>query len=129
MAKPNKINLIVDFIDIIWVEVQTRFGENATTKDIVYHLTEKGLCEPTRIRNYLIIYDFDILLKVNKGHITHTFMDLAIKYGMSDRQIQSIVYKYRSKFTKNATIITDYKIKIKESNKNRARKPLKERVL
>ena len=35
MAKPNKINLIVDFIDIIWVEVQTRFGENATTKDIV----------------------------------------------------------------------------------------------
>ena len=77
----------------------------------------------------MIIYDFDILLKINKGHITHTFMDLAIKYEMSDRQIQSIVYKYRSKFTKNATIITDYKIKIKESNKNRARKPLKERVL
>tara|TARA_R110002110_G_scaffold400053_1_gene616200 strand:+ start:409 stop:768 length:360 start_codon:yes stop_codon:yes gene_type:complete len=119
----------VDFIEIIWVEVQTRFGENASTKDVVYHLTEKGLCEPTRIRNYLIIYDFDILLKVNKGHITHTFMDLAIKYGMSDRQIQSIVYKYRSKFTKNATIITDYKIKIKESHKNKIRKPLKQRVL
>tara|TARA_R110000765_G_scaffold151098_1_gene253753 strand:+ start:518 stop:877 length:360 start_codon:yes stop_codon:yes gene_type:complete len=119
----------VDFIEIIWVEVQTRFGENASTKDVVYHLTEKGLCEPTRIRNYLIIYDFDILLKVNRGHITHTFMDLAIKYEMSERQIQSIVYKYRSKFTKNATIITDYKIKIKESHKNKIRKPLKQRVL
>ena len=129
MAKPNNINLIIDFIEIMWIEVQTRFGEYATPKDVVYHLTERGLCEPTRIRNYLIIHDFDILLKQNKGHITHTFMDLAIKYEMSDRQIQSIVYKYRSKFTKNATIIADYKIKIKESNKNRTRKALKRRVL
>tara|TARA_R110000824_G_scaffold314624_6_gene501468 strand:+ start:2563 stop:2949 length:387 start_codon:yes stop_codon:yes gene_type:complete len=124
MAKPNKINLIIDFIDIIWIEVQTRFGEFATPKDVVYHLTERGLCEPTRIRNYLIIHDFDVLLKVNKGHITHTFMDLAIKYEMSDRQIQGIVYKYRSKFTKKDTILTDYKVKIKENHKKKERKTL-----
>ena len=123
MAKPNKIKFVIDFIDVIWSEVQTRFGEHATPKDVVYHLAEKGLCEPTRIRNYLIILDFDNILKENKGHVTHTFMDLSIKYDLSDRQIQGIVYKYRPKFTKNETILGDYKLKIKENrkkaNKNR----------
>ena len=63
MAKPNKIKFVIDFIDIIWDEVKTRFGDFATPKDVVYHLVEKGLCEPTRVRNYLIIYDFDKILK------------------------------------------------------------------
>ena len=125
MAKPNKITFIVDFIDIIWNEVQTRFGEHATPKDVVYHLAERGLCEPTRIRNYLIIYDFDTILRENEGHVTHTFMDLSIKYDLSDRQIQGIVYKYRPKFTKNETILGEYKVKIKENHK----KTRKKRVL
>ena len=116
MAKPNKITFVIDFIDTIWDEVQTRFGEFATPKDVVYHLVEKGLCEPPRVRNYLIITDFDIILKENKGHVTHTFMDLSIKYNLSDRQIQGIVYKYRPKFTKNETILGDYKLKVKENN-------------
>ena len=80
-------------------------------------MVEKGLCEPTRVRNYLIIYDFDKLLKENQGHVTHTFMDLSIKYNLSDRQIQGIVYKYRPKFTKNETILGEYKIKVKENHK------------
>ena len=71
----------------------------------------------TRIRNYLIILDFDIILKENQGHVTHTFMDLSIKYDLSDRQIQGIVYKYRPKFTKNETILGEYKVKIKENHK------------
>ena len=99
MAKPNKIEFIIDFIDIIWNEVQTRFGEYATPKDVVYHLAERGLCEPTRIRNYLIICDFDVILRANKGHVTHTFMDLSIKYHISERQAQTIVYKERRKQT------------------------------
>jgi len=117
MAKPNKIKFVVNFIDIIWDEVQTRFGEFATPKDVVYHLAERGLIEPTRVRNYLIIIDFDKILRKNKGHVTHTFMDLSIKYDLSDRQIQGIVYKYRPKFTKNETILGDYKIKVKENHK------------
>ena len=121
MAKPNDITIIKEFIEIVWSEVQTRFGEYATTKDVVYHLAERGLCEPTRIRNYLIIYDFDRILKDNKGHVTHTFMDLSIKYELSDRQIQGIVYKYRPKFTKNETILGDYKLKIKEKRKKKRR--------
>ena len=119
MAKPNKINYVIDFIEIIWDEVQTRFGEMATPKDVVYHLVEKGLCEPTRVRNYLIINDFDNMLRKNEGHVTHTFMDLSIKYNLSDRQIQGIVYKYRPKFTRNETIIGDYKIKVKQQRRKK----------
>lgn len=120
------MTFVVDFIDIIWDEVQTRFGEFATPKDVVYHLVENGLCEPTRVRNYLIIYDFDNILRKNEGHVTHTFMDLSIKYDLSDRQIQGIVYKYRPKFTKHETILNEYKIKVKEKNRNK--KILKKRL-
>ncbi len=123
MAKPNKITYIIDFIEIMWTEITTRFGDDAMPKDVVYHLVERGLCEPTRVRNYLIIYDFDKILKENKGHVTHTFMDLSIKYELSDRQIQGIVYKYRPKFTKNETILGDYKLKVKENKRKTRKKP------
>ena len=122
MAKPNKISFIKEFIEIIWSEIQTRFGEYATPKDVIYHLAERGLCEPTRIRNYLIICDFDTILRANKGHVTHTFMDLSIKYDLSDRQIQGIVYKYRPKFTKNETILGEYRIKAKENHQKTRKK-------
>ena len=45
----------------------------------------------------MIIYDFDCLLKFNEGNRTHTFMDLSIKYDISERQAQSVVYKERKK--------------------------------
>ena len=122
MAKPNKIKFVIDFIDIIWDEVKTRFGDFATPKDVVYHLVEKGLCEPTRVRNYLIIYDFDKILKENKGHVTNTFMYLSIKYHLSDRKIHGIVYKFRQKFTKNDTILGDYKLKVKENHRKQRKK-------
>lgn len=125
MAKPNKIEYVIEFINIIWSEVNTRFGDEATPKDIIYHLAEKGLCEPTRVRNYLIIYDFDKMLRDNDGHVTHTFMDLSIKYELSDRQIQGIVYKYRPKFTRNETIIGQYKQSIKSSNQKKRLKKVK----
>jgi hypothetical protein len=104
MAKPNKVTHVEDFIETIWNEIQTRFGEYATPKDIVYHLIERGIAEPTRVRNYLIIKEFDRLLVENEGHVTHTFMDLSIIYDLSDRQVQGIVYKYRNKFRKDANI-------------------------
>ena len=31
-------------------------------------------------------------------------MDLSIKYNLSDRQVQGIVYKYRAKFQKKANL-------------------------
>lgn len=104
MSKPNEIDHVENFIELVWNEIQTRFGEYATPKDIVYHLIEKGVIEPTRLRNYLIIKEFDRILVQNEGHVTHTFMDLSIIYELSDRQVQGVVYKYRNKFKKDSNI-------------------------
>ena len=95
MAKPNNLEIVNEFSDFVWVEIQTRFGDFATPKDIIYHFIERGLVEPTKLRNYLILKDFDKFLVTNKGHVTNTFYDLSIKYNLSDRQVQGIVYKYR----------------------------------
>ena len=53
----------------------------------------------------MIIYDFDCMLRFNEGNRTHTFMDLSIKYEISERQAQSVVYKERrkQKLTENIT--------------------------
>ena len=45
----------------------------------------------------MIIADFDKLLSINKGSRTHTWMDLSIKYNISESQAQNIVYKERKK--------------------------------
>ena len=54
----------------------------------------------------MIIFDFDCMLRKNEGNRTYTFMDLSIKYDISERQAQSIVYKERNKevVTKNILI-------------------------
>ena len=45
----------------------------------------------------MIIVDFDRLLVANKGSRTRTWMDLSIKYNISESQAQNIVYKERKK--------------------------------
>jgi hypothetical protein len=94
---PNKINIVYDYLDLMSVEVLKRFGETATNKDILKHLVERGIVDPRRLRNYMIIADFDRRLVYNKGNRTHTFMDLSLKYEVSESQAQNIVYKYRKK--------------------------------
>lgn len=47
----------------------------------------------------MIIADFDRMLVGNEGSRTHTFMDLSIKYEISESQAQNIVYKERKKST------------------------------
>lgn len=94
---PNKINIVYDYLDLMSIEVLKRFGETATNKDILKHLVERGIVDPRRLRNYMIIADFDRRLVYNKGNRTHTFMDLSLKYEVSESQAQNIVYKYRKK--------------------------------
>ena len=36
--------------------------------------------------------------------MNHTFMDIAIEYNLSERQIQTIIYSYQKKFVKSANI-------------------------
>jgi hypothetical protein len=75
-----------------------------TSRDIIRHLAERGLIEPKRIRNYMIIADFDRMLVGNEGSRTNTWMDLSIKYEISESMAQNIVYKERKKATPSSNI-------------------------
>ena len=95
--RQNKVDVVKDFIDISGLELEKRFGQSPTCKDMIRHLVEKGIIEPKRVRNYMIIADFDRMLVGNKGSRTYTWMDLSIKYNISESQAQNIVYKERKK--------------------------------
>ena len=45
----------------------------------------------------MVIADFDRMLVGNEGSRTNTWMDLSIKYDISESQAQNIVYKERKK--------------------------------
>tara|TARA_R110002072_G_scaffold290815_1_gene458613 strand:- start:1412 stop:1735 length:324 start_codon:yes stop_codon:yes gene_type:complete len=104
MAKrENKADIIKEYIDLLYSELKTRFGEEPQIKDMLSHLVERGMIEPKRLRNYMVIKDFDKLLVINDGNRTHSFIDLSIKYDITERTVQNIVYKERdkSRMTKN----------------------------
>jgi len=96
MARQNKKEVVGEYLKIAESEILKRWHE-PTIQDMLRHLIEKGIVEPKRLRNYMIIYDFDCILRFNEGNRTHTFMDLSIKYDISERQVQSVVYKERKK--------------------------------
>lgn len=98
MAKrQNDIKIVYEFIDKLKDQIELRFSKDATIKDVIRHLCEYGLVEPKRLRNYMIIDEFDKTLKSNKGNVTHTFCDLSIKFDMSESQVGRVVYKDRKK--------------------------------
>mgnify|MGYP005696550989 FL=1 len=98
MAKrQNDIDIVYEFLDVIEHQIEMKYSTDATIKDILLTLTQYGLIEPKRLRNYMIIYEFDKTLKFNDGNVTHTFCDLGIKYEMSESQVARIVYKERKK--------------------------------
>tara|TARA_R110002020_G_scaffold225959_4_gene436303 strand:- start:360 stop:677 length:318 start_codon:yes stop_codon:yes gene_type:complete len=103
MSRQNKSEIVYQYIKVAENEILKRWHE-PTIIDILRHLTERGIVEPKRLRNYMIIYDFDTMLRFNEGNRTHTFMDLSIKYDISERQAQSIVYKERNKENHNTNI-------------------------
>ena len=97
--RQNKIDVVYDYIEILGFQLEKKFGDSPTCKDMIRHLVERGMIEPKRVRNYMIIADFDRMLVGNEGSRTHTFMDLSIKYEISESQAQNIVYKERKKST------------------------------
>ena len=52
----------------------------------------------------MIIRDFDKMLKGNEGKYILTYMDISIKYDVSERTIQNIMYKHKKKFKKDYNI-------------------------
>ena len=97
--RQNNIDVVYDYIEILGFQLEKKFGDSPTCKDMIRHLVERGMIEPKRVRNYMIIADFDRMLVGNEGSRTHTFMDLSIKYEISESQAQNIVYKERKKST------------------------------
>lgn len=98
MGKKNSITEALRFCDLLSEEIATRFGNDATVKDLILHCSQHGLIKPIVLRNYLIVNDFYKQLRKNNGHMTHTFMDMSIEYDLSERQIQTIIYEYQKKF-------------------------------
>tara|TARA_R110002020_G_scaffold285048_1_gene500608 strand:+ start:266 stop:607 length:342 start_codon:yes stop_codon:yes gene_type:complete len=105
MAKRNKIDRVQMFAEILSEELHQRYGNYPTLKDVIFHLSQKGLIQPVTLRNYMIVIDFYKQLRLNEGHMTHTFMDISIEYDLSERQIQTIIYEYQKKFQSSANII------------------------
>ena len=95
--RQNKLEIVYEYLDLLEKEVKLRYGDDPTVKDTLMHLVERGIIAPKILRNYMIIYDFDCMLKFNEGSRTHTFMDISIKYNLTERQAQTIVYKDRTK--------------------------------
>tara|TARA_R110002020_G_scaffold391929_1_gene602315 strand:+ start:298 stop:630 length:333 start_codon:yes stop_codon:yes gene_type:complete len=102
--RQNKIDVVKDFVEIAGVMLEKRFGLHPTCKDVVRHFVERGVIEPKRLRNFMVIVDFDRMLVTNKGSRTHTWMDLSIKYNISESQAQNIVYKERKKSQPSSNI-------------------------
>ena len=103
--RQNKLDVVKDFVETAGGMLEKRFGLHPTCKDIVRHFVERGVIEPKRLRNFMIIVDFDRMLVTNKGSRTHTWMDLSIKYDISESQAQNIVYKERKKSYPSNNII------------------------
>ena len=104
MIRQNDINIVDEFIDIIYEQVKRKYSEEAGIKNVLYHLAEKGLIEPKKLRDFMIIMDFQKILEINNKNYTYTYMDISIKYDVSERTIQNIIYKHKRKFCKNYNI-------------------------
>lgn len=100
----NKQSVVFEFRDIIYSDLSKRFGDGFALGDVVYHLSERGVIPPKVLRNYMMIHDFDKFLKENKGHVGNTFIDLSVKYEISEKQAKNIVYKQRVKFLPKSNV-------------------------
>ena len=104
MIKQNKLEIVNEFIDKVYHDLKAKYSEDAGIKNVLIYLAERGLIEPKRLRDYMVVSDFSKILKENEGHSTHTFMDLSIKYDISDRTARNIVYGKKKSFRFDSNI-------------------------
>ena len=96
--RQNKKEIVLEFVDKIYEELKLKYSEDAGIKNVLYHLAENGLIDPKQLRDHMVISDYGKIIEENAGHKTFTFMDLSIKYDISDRTAQTIVYRAKHKF-------------------------------
>jgi hypothetical protein len=103
----NKKQVVFEFRDVVYDKLKNRFGEDFALKDVLFQLSSMGLIPPKTLRNYMMINDFDKFIVQNKGHVGNTFIDISVKYDISEKQAKNIVYKQRKKFDPNSNIRQD----------------------
>jgi hypothetical protein len=101
----NKRQVVFEFRDVLYDILVPRFGEEFALKDVIHQLAYMGLIPPKTLRNYMMIHDFDKFIVDNKGHVGNTFIDISVKYDISEKQAKNIVYKQRKKFKPNSNIL------------------------
>lgn len=62
------------------------------SEDLLLLLVKDQILLPHKIRDHLIWNDYHELLAKNDGHSLRTVYELAIKYGVSERQVQNLLY-------------------------------------
>ena len=77
----------VEFIS----ELLNKYDENTSLEYKVYHLVCKQNVNGTRIRNAMIIREYD-RLKPQYRHVTTLFGDLAYNYCISTKTIENVIY-------------------------------------
>ena len=107
----NKKQVVFEFRDVVYEKLVKRFGEGFALKDTIFQLSSMGLIPPKTLRNYMMIYDFDKFIVQNKGHVGNTFIDISVKYDISEKQAKNIVYKQRKKFKLSSNIRQDFYLK------------------
>ena len=100
----NRQQVVFEFRDILYKQLFNRFGGDFELKDVIYHFSEIGIIPPKVLRNYMMITDFDKFIIDNNGHVGNTFIDLSVKYNISEKQAKNIVYKQRDKFKSESNI-------------------------
>ena len=103
----NKQQIVFEFRDLLFDELTRRFGDSFALGDVIYQLASQGLIPPKTLRNYMMIQDFDKFIVDNMGHVGNTFIDLSVKYDISEKQAKNIVYKQRDKFVTKSNIKVD----------------------
>ena len=62
--RQNKQEIVSEFLELMYNDIKCKYSDDAGIKNVVLYLVEKGLIEPKRLRNYMIISDFNELLLV-----------------------------------------------------------------
>tara|TARA_R100001015_G_C4628308_1_gene188411 strand:+ start:367 stop:687 length:321 start_codon:yes stop_codon:yes gene_type:complete len=102
--RQNKLEIINQFVEKTYDEIKAKYSEEAGIKNVLHFLIEKGLVDPKKLRDYMVMSDFAAMLKKNKGKVVYAFMDLSVKYDITERTAANIVYKRSKSFKKEYNI-------------------------
>lgn len=75
--------------------------------DILEALIGDKLTDETRLRNYMICHEFQLLLVENGGAITKTYDQIAVDFDLSTRQVERIVGVWRKTFSSCKPMVYD----------------------